>query len=78
MNKNEFIAKLSSPFNEANYQFHEKYFFSRSLWIATGFALGALAVKGYDMWETHRDRSLEKEIDQFFTDTDNTPNQNAA
>lgn len=66
MNKTEMFSKLPSPVGDMYHQFQEKYFFSRSLWLAAGCALGVLAVKGYDNWRERQEQQFDQEIEQFY------------
>jgi len=73
-NTNSLFNDLHQGVGEASYHFQEKYVIARApLWIAAACAAGVLALKGYRIWQGRKEERLDQEIEQLFTNVDNTP-----
>jgi len=77
-NTNSLFNDLHQGVGEASYHFQEKYVIARApLWIAAACAAGVLALKGYHIWQDHKEerfnQELNQDIEQLFTNADNTP-----
>ncbi|HET7320580.1 MAG TPA: hypothetical protein VFI84_03285 [Candidatus Saccharimonadales bacterium] len=74
-NTNNLVGDLQQGVGEASYHFQEKYVVGRApLLFAVGYAIGVLARRGFQRWQDHKEQQLNQEIEQLFTQADNTPN----